>query len=144
MCLFINRNSIKKTKKLIEHRKKVSKKNYIIAYKAVDQICYKRNKLSMSLKPIYRVGWGNYEIGENISSRYSAELRPDEICNGTISYGFHVYLNKKSIDMRDLYIPVKIYLDDIVSIGHFGREDSLVCTKFTISEKDYNNPKLKS
>ena len=33
----------------------------------------------------------------------------------------------------------KIYLDDIVVIGEFAGDTSLVCTKMTISEKDYNN-----
>ena len=136
MCLTLTKNSEKETKKLIEHRKKVSKKNYIIAYKNA------RLK-GDNLYPYYRANsWGPYKIGENVSNRNGTKLNYAEKERGEIMFGFHVYLNKKDAKQKTwvnkVIIPIKIYLDDIVSIGHFGGEDSLVCTKFTISEKDYN------
>ena len=143
MCLELKEDYIKKTKAFIDK----CKKDYIIAYKKV-----LKNELG-ELEPLYQKT-PCYKIGENISSRASKGLTYFEQEYYRVDEGFHVYLNKKDVPMckyvpscfpkRNRLLSVKIYLKDIVAVGSFCLDPSLVCMKMTISQKEYDKATDKS
>lgn len=70
-----------------------------------------------------------WNLGENISSRESIELTENEIETGMIQEGFHFYLEPQDDDENTTVVEMKVKKEDIVAVGFYMGQLSLVAMK---------------
>lgn len=77
---------------------------------------------------MYDHDWVN---GENISSRESVELTPEEIESGIVEDGFHFYIESPDSEPANMVVAMQVDTGDIVALGRdgFTGELCLVATK---------------
>lgn len=124
MCLEVDK---RRTREL---KQKLSKTGSIVCYKSIN--CYNGKVRSLFYSHhTWLPEW-------NISNRDKIELTYEEIVDGYISHGIHVYTSYRAAssqyNKRDI-IPVRCYKKDLVS---GGKEGEAVFMKVFLRKRDYH------
>ncbi len=132
MCLEICRNKSVNTKKIKNLIKTNSENGLVFGYKH-----FRKNRKTGTITSTYSSSF-IWQPSWNFSSRCIKRINEDELYDGEVNRGFHIFLNKKDAlwDMHDFcetnpnfkYFVRKVWFkpEDLVAVGDFAGMPSAV------------------